>query len=396
MNQNRNFSRAKLIFFLLFVNLYIFTTAQDLKVVRTDLNFLCSKKCWGRGYTKNGMSNASKFLEKRLRKLGIDPLVPGKYNQELVTSVNTFPGKMQVKINGKKLVPGKDFIVGNESSSNKGVYRLEKRDSITWIGKNELSSNLVILKIEKKLTWSVSLNSEPYTMILLSKESIGEDPMEVELNIESNIISDFNMKNILGYVKGTVSTDSFIVFTAHYDHLGGMGSETFFPGANDNASGVCMLLQLAEYYKKNPPLYSVAFIFFCGEEAGLLGSKFYVENPIFPLSKIKFLINLDLLGTGDEGITVVNATEFKKEYEMLKSINSKTGFLQQIKPRGKAANSDHYWFTQKGVSGFFIYTLGGIKAYHDIFDKPETLPLSKFSDLFKLLISFEGAITKNN
>ena len=76
-----------------------------------------------------------------------------------------------------------------------------------------------------------------------------------------------------------------------------MGKDTFFPGANDNASGVSMLLNLAKYYKAHPANYSIAFIFFSGEEAGLLGSKYYSEHPIFPLSKIKFLVNLVLLGT---------------------------------------------------------------------------------------------------
>ena len=59
-----------------------------------------------------------------------------------------------------------------------------------------------------------------------------------------------------------------------------------------------------------------------------------------------------------------------------------------IGARGKAKNSDHYWFTEKGVPSFFIYTLGGIKAYHDIYDRPETLPLTKFAEVYKLLLEF--------
>jgi len=59
-----------------------------------------------------------------------------------------------------------------------------------------------------------------------------------------------------------------------------------------------------------------------------------------------------------------------------------------VKPRGKAANSDHYWFTEKGVPAFFIYTMGGIKAYHDVYDVAATLPLTKYEELRKLLIAF--------
>ncbi|MGE3824646.1 MAG: hypothetical protein AB7G44_10500 [Bacteroidia bacterium] len=56
--------------------------------------------------------------------------------------------------------------------------------------------------------------------------------------------------------------------------------------------------------------------------------------------------------------------------------------------RGKAANSDHYYISENGVPAFFIYTMGGIKAYHDVYDKPETLPLTEFQDLFRLLTDF--------
>ncbi|MFL5752563.1 MAG: M28 family metallopeptidase, partial [Bacteroidia bacterium] len=142
----------------------------------------------------------------------------------------------------------------------------------------------------------------------------------------------------------------------------------------------------------NKPKCSIAFICFSAEEAGLLGSEYYVNHPLFPLSKIKFLVNLDLLGTGDEGITVVNATEFKKQFEVLKQINEEKKYLPLVKPRGKAHNSDHYWFSEKGVPCFFIYTMGGIKAYHDVYDLPQTLPLTKFSEVFRLIVDFAAAI----
>jgi hypothetical protein len=106
------------------------------------------------------------------------------------------------------------------------------------------------------------------------------------------------------------------------------------------------------------------------------------------LPKIKFLINLDLLGTGDDGIMVVNATEFRPQFEKLKKINDEKLYVKEIKQRGKAKNSDHYWFSENGVPAFFIYTLGGIKAYHDVFDIEKTLPLTDYNDVFKLLVEF--------
>ena len=92
--------------------------------------------------------------------------------------------------------------------------------------------------------------------------------------------------------------------------------------------------------------------------------------------------------TGDDGITVVNGSVFKKEFALLHSINEREKYVVKIKSRGKAANSDHYWFTEKGVPSFFIYAMGGIQAYHDVYDKGETLPLTDFEDLFNLIIKF--------
>jgi hypothetical protein len=94
---------------------------------------------------------------------------------------------------------------------------------------------------------------------------------------------------------------------------------------------------------------------------------------------------LDLVGTGDEGITIVNGSLYEEDFIKIVALNEKHQLLPKVVKRGKAANSDHYFFSEKGVKAFFIYTMGGIKAYHDIYDRPETLPLTKYKELFKLL-----------
>ena len=149
-----------------------------------------------------------------------------------------------------------------------------------------------------------------------------------------------------------------------------------------------MLLELAYFLKEQPSTYTTVFIAFTGEEAGLLGSHYFVENPLVPLKKIKFLLNLDMVGTGDEGIAVVNGSIHEKEFDLLKKINHEGNFVPNIKKRGEAANSDHYFFHKSGVKSFFIYALGGTKAYHDINDKPENLPLTRYKEIFGLIHLF--------
>jgi aminopeptidase YwaD len=371
-------------FLACFILLTAGANAQDMIYARKIIDTLTSSYFWGRGYTNDGMQKAAAFIAGEMKQHGLLP-VPGKdFLQSFTYPANTFPGDMEVEINGKKLVPGVDFIVLPESKAVKGKGELVQKDSVTFID----VKHRVIVSLEDKLTWSVAPEVADYTGVQLLKKNFPDKPSTIRIEIDNKMVSSFKAANVCGMIKGTVKPDSVIVFTAHYDHLGGMGDATFFPGANDNASGISMLLNLAKYYAANPQPYTMAFIAFAGEEAGLVGSKYYAENPLFPLKRIRFLLNVDLVGTGDEGITVVNATEFKNEFDALVDLNKESGLLAAVNARGKAANSDHYWFTEKAVPSFFIYTLGGIKAYHDVYDKSVTLPLTDYADLFQLIIRF--------
>jgi Zn-dependent M28 family amino/carboxypeptidase len=222
----------------------------------------------------------------------------------------------------------------------------------------------------------------------IDKTKFTGEPQIVTLKLENKFVARFESRNIGCYIDGTSGSDSMIIFSAHYDHLGGIGKSVFFPGANDNASGVSMVLNLLNYYASHPLKYKTVFLFFAGEEAGLLGSDHFVKSNAIDLKKIKFLVNLDLLGTGDDGIMVVNGAVYDKAFSTLTKINSEKNLVKEIKKRGKASNSDHYWFSEAGVPCFFIYTLGGIKAYHDIYDVERTLPLTDYSDVFRLLTDF--------
>ncbi len=353
--------------------------AQDSMYARKIVDTLTSPFFWGRGYTNNGVQKAANFLYNEFKSFGLEPTLQ-PYN----FSVNTFPSKMNVEVNGRKLIPGVDFIVSPESKGTKSYGNCQENKNKDYIDAN----NRVIFKKEEKLTWSVAQSVEDYTLINVLASSVTEPINNYNIHIENKFLKKQENNNIIAIAKGTTFVDSFLVLTAHYDHLGGMGSETYFPGANDNASGVALLLSLAKHYAKNPLSCSVAFILFSGEEAGLVGSKHFVEHPSITLKNIKFLLNTDLAGTGDDGITVVNASEFPKQFELLQKINADNNLLKAVNPRGKAANSDHYFFSEKGVPSFFFYTLGGIKAYHDIFDKAATLPLNEQNDLFSLVTQF--------
>jgi aminopeptidase YwaD len=380
--------------------------AQDISYAHKIIDTLASPSMHGRGYVQSGDKIAANYLLSQFKKLHLDSF-KGGYFQNFSFAVNTFPSVVKVKVGNKELIPGKDFIVHADCPSVKGNFEIA--DSLEYLSEAVSSKKFYLLNretkspgkpgglifIKKKLTWDVATQIAPFCSIELLDSAQPLKSKKISVEINSRLIKNYKTQNILAYIKGSQYPDSFIVFTAHYDHLGQMGEDVYFPGANDNASGCAMLLNLARHYSGCGTSCSIVFIAFGAEEAGLIGSKYYVEHPVFSLKEIKFLINLDLLGTGDEGIGVVNGSIYKKELDALVQINKQKQYLSVIKIRGKAANSDHYFFTEKGVKSFFIYTLGGIKAYHDIYDKPETLPLTKFEGVFGLLTDFTNYLQKN-
>lgn len=115
-------------------------------------------------------------------------------------------------------------------------------------------------------------------------------------------------KNVVGLIEGTDSKlkDQYVIVTAHYDHIGvgkpKEGQDSIFNGARDNAIGATALMQIAKYLRSNAPKRSVILIALTSEEKGLLGSKWYTENPLIPLNKTVLSINCDGVGYNDKSI----------------------------------------------------------------------------------------------
>ncbi len=402
---------------------------QDLAYARDVVDRLASKEFKGRGYVGNGDGLAANYIAKEFEKIGLKPFKKS-YIQKFTTSVNTHPGAALLTVDSTRLKPGVDFLADPGSPSVfgqfptlqvkisyilnlpvlRGLFRsahekfmvvdpfdrndytkeeLAKIDdfiNFLRFHPNNVAAGSILLSYDK-LTWSASTSQYLRPTFTVKVDSTTVPPKYVNVHLDNVFVDKYKSQNVIGYIEGQ-NADSLVVFVAHYDHLGMMGSETIFPGANDNASGIAMLLNLAKHYSVNKPKYSTAFIAFGGEELGLLGAKYFVEKPLFDLEKIKFLINFDISGTGDEGIQVVNGSVYQEQFDRLSAINKKYSLLSQVKIRGAACNSDHCMFDSKNVPNFFIYTLGGIQAYHDIYDRAETLPLTEFEDYFTLMVEF--------
>jgi hypothetical protein len=396
--------------------------------VKNTIATLTAPAMHGRGYVEAGDRKAAAYLEAQFRQMGLQAF-NSAYLQSFPLDINTFPKRLKLQAGKTTLIPGKDYIVNPISQKGSGQGKLIYLDTLIFsqeeARQNFLKSNLgrnvmayesahygklvempieylnkmheakALLELQKeKLTASLSGKQMSHPAFEMVKKDSPPAGTKIKFRIDATLINQYTSQNVIGYIAGKAEPDSFIVISAHYDHLGRMGKDTYFPGANDNASGTAMLLELAHHYAQpqNQPAYSMVFIAFGAEEAGLIGSRFYVQHPLFPLKDIRYMINLDLVGTGDEGMMVVNGVALSDEFNLLTRINEQKGYISKINKRANAPNSDHYFFATKGVKAVFIYTLGGIKAYHDIYDRAETLPLTKFKELFGLLTDFMGEL----
>ena len=388
---------------------------------RESTAILCSPQFHGRGYVSGGDSIAASFIANSFKEIGLSAYPNSNFFQSFDFPVNTFPNTMEVLLGDRILSPGIHFVVEPSSKGFSGELNLKIASVSELYSKNfnlknwpkntglvirnfgyggdtirkvseylsKLALSIPIIEVvNAKFTWSVSTTSFKNLYLQIQDSIFGSNPEKISVKVDSEFKKVHQARNVIGFLPSKKKNAKTIVFSAHYDHLGRMGKDTYFPGANDNASGCSMILYLAEHFKNHPSNYNLVFIAFAGEEAGLIGSHHYVQNPLFPLKDIRFLINLDIMGSGEEGITAVNATPFPKEFEMLTKINKKKKYLKTIKSRGPAANSDHYFFTEAGVPTFFIYTMGLNKNYHDVFDKYENLTFSAFENIGDLIIDF--------
>jgi len=228
---------------------------------------------------------------------------------------------------------------------------------------------------------------------MVGKGSIPADLNKVEINIVNEYNENYPTQNVIGYLPG--QTDEYIVFTAHYDGYGSYGEGNYNAAAEDNASGTVMVMDLARHYMAGKkPHYSVAFMLFSGEEVGLMGSKNYVTNPLFPLDKIKLVINLDMVMTGQDGVFLFNGNGRPNEASIVHKINEKHQYMKNIENRDGVANSDHFPFQEKGIPAIFFLTKGPSGRGHGPDDTYDKLPLYAYENFFKLVVEIPEELKK--
>jgi len=175
--------------------------------------------------------------------------------------------------------------------------------------------------------------------------------------------------NVIGMIPGT-GTDTVII-GAHRDHFGRPGG-ILFPGADDNASGTAVILEIARALAKidRRPSRTILFVSFSGEEHDLLGSRLYVSRPIVPLNATKAMINIDHAGVGNGRLTV-GVTGFEKD--VLLEAGKTAGVDDKLDLYGFFPGGDHVPFKEAGVPTVTVVSGGVHPHFHQPTDTVETI-----------------------
>ncbi len=198
-------------------------------------------------------------------------------------------------------------------------------------------------------------------------------------------------ENVVAFIKGSEKPDEIIVISAHLDHEGIKGGK-IYNGADDDGSGTVAVLEIAEAFQKavkdgKRPKRSVLFLHVTGEEKGLLGSKFYVENPIFPIANTVVNLNIDMVGRIDDRhkdnpnfVYLIGADKLSTElHDLSEAMNAKyTNISLDYKyndendPNRFYYRSDHYNFAKYNVPIIFYFN-GTHEDYHQHTDTPDKI-----------------------
>jgi len=206
-------------------------------------------------------------------------------------------------------------------------------------------------------------------------------PVSFSTGVKVNVVTVVDAQvveteNVIGYIKGRKNPDQFVVVGAHYDHLGFGGSGTgsrkpdtvaVHNGADDNASGTALVMELARSLAKSKPDKSILFMAFTAEEMGLIGSKYFTAHPLVDKSKIVAMINMDMVGRlNDKSELMVGGTGTAKETDSLLTVAAgKYPFHIKRDSQGTGP-SDHSAFYVENIP--VLYFTSGL---HDQYHTPE-------------------------
>lgn len=214
----------------------------------------------------------------------------------------------------------------------------------------------------------------------------------IKLNIRRGNIGEVETENVIAIIEGSEKPEEYLVITSHLDHVG-MRDGKIYNGADDDGSGTVAMLEIAQAFKKaadkgQGPKRSIIFLHVTGEEKGLLGSKYYSENPIYPLANTVTNLNIDMIGRIDptrerknrDYVYIIGSDHDSQDlHNLSEQTNAETlnmdldyRYNDKDDPNRFYYRSDHYNFAKYGIPIIFYFT-GTHADYHQPTDTPDKI-----------------------
>lgn len=439
------------------INLVESTVSQQ--VIKSHVGFLASDALKGRDMPSPELKIAAEYLKTQMMSYGVDTMMGhGDYKQSVYLHNEMPPASGTLSIGNSKLNFGEDFILARgdngvftggtvfaKSGMGADLEGLNVKDKIVisycgdgesqnpqeWFAMartkrealTEMGAKAVIeIYQSAQLPWRFLTMQMTRPQMKLGAPDVDssmphlwlstEDSLTIKdlvkgsktatLEIEGMRKEEFESFNVIGLVEGTDPTlkDEYVIYSAHYDHVGigppDAQQDSIYNGTRDNAIGTAAVLTAAQNIAKNPTKRSSLFILWTGEEKGLLGSAYFVENSPVPLDKIAYCFNIDNGGYNDTSIvTVMGLTRTTAQNHMETACNAfGLDVIEDPAPeQGLFDRSDNVNFAKKGVPaptfslGFRAFDADIMKYYHQPSDNPDSVDydyITKYCKAFVL------------
>ena len=286
-----------------------------------------------------------------------------------------------------------------QNTTNPKEKNVEYANSITA---QDLKKHLYIYagdEMEGRMTGSKGQKmASEYIRTFYKKEGIAAAPgtndyfQEVPESYFAGKREPRSSENVVAYIKGSEKPEEVIVISANLDHVGMDKEGNVFNGADDDGSGTVSIMEIAQAFHKavkdgHPPKRSILFLHVTGEEIGLYGSRYYTENPLFPLENTVCDLNIDMIGRIDPDkkenpnyIYLIGSNKLSQELQDVSSeVNEKYTQLEldykyddPDDPNRFYYRSDHYNFAKNNVPIIFYFN-GVHEDYHKITDTPDKI-----------------------
>jgi putative aminopeptidase FrvX len=233
--------------------------------------------------------------------------------------------------------------------------------------------------------------------------------LKTSVEIHGNVVfQKTNVSNIIGIIEGSDLKNEYVILSAHHDHVGVINNE-IYNGADDNASGVSSVLEIARLLAKaksegNGLRRSVVFLFFAAEELGLIGSNYYVKNPALPLTDAKACINIDMVGRIDDKykstkgdyIYIVNDEKTNGDLLEIANKSNNDNIVLNTEDHNSLFNrSDHYNFAKNNIPAVLL-TSGLHKDYHTPRDEVKLIDFSAMWKRNRFIFSLIWNLANND